>query len=330
MAKRQEDYLTLSAILRAREPKMLNKDKAVRMLEAATFEDAAKTLTDCGYEDMSQMNAREIEESLEQHRRDIYAELVKLSPDSAVTDLFRMKYDYHNAKVIIKSEAMGLNAARLMSDAGRVDKNKLKSAYENEDMKELPPELAMAMTEAKSLLARTSNPQQADFVLDRAYFKEFSAGAAAEKNDFLCGYARLMIDAANLKSAVRTMKMGKDAGFLKDALTEGGNVEPARLLAAEDKESLASIFAYTDLSAAAALLGDVVDGGSMTGFELACDNALNKYLQKAKMVSYGSEAVVAYCAALENEMTAVRMILTGRLAKVDPQTIKERLRDLYA
>ena len=330
MAKRQEDYLTLSAILRAREPKMLSKDKAMRMLEAATFEDAAKALTECGYEDMSQMNAKEIEESLEKRRSEVYAELNKLSPDCAITDLFRMKYDYHNAKVIIKSEAMGLAAERLLSDAGRVDKKKLKSAYENDDLKEIPEKLADAMTEAKSLLARTSNPQQADFVLDRAYFQEFAQGAAAEKNEFLSGYAKLMIDASNLKSAVRTMKMGKDADFLKEALAEGGNVEPARLLAANDKESLAALFAYSELSEAAALLGDVVDGGSMTQFELACDNAQNKYLQKAKMVSYGSEPVIAYCAALENEMTAIRMILTGRLAKVDPQTIKERLRDLYA
>ena len=330
MAKRQEDYLTLSVILRAREPKMLNKDKAMRMLDAASFEDAAKALTDCGYEDMSQMNAREIEESLEKHRGEVYDELIKLSPDNAITDLFRMKYDYHNAKVIIKSEAMGLTATRLLSDAGRVDKNKLKSAFENEDLKEIPEDLAKAMEEAKTLLARTSNPQQADFILDRAYFKEFSDTAAAEKNEFLSGYARLMIDAANLKSAVRTMKMGKDADFLKEALVEGGSVEPARLLAAEDKESLAALFAYSDLSEAASLVSDVIDGGSMTQFELACDNAQNKYLQKAKMVSYGSEAVAAYCAALENEMTAIRMILTGRLAKVDPQTIRERLRDLYA
>lgn len=329
MAKRQEDYLTLSAILRAREPRMLNREKAMRMLEAPTFEDAAKSLTDCGYEDMSQMNAREIEESLEARRSEIYEELNRLSPDSAITDLFRMKYDYHNAKVIIKSEAMGLDAARLLSGAGRVDRNKLKTAYETEDLRDIPQELAKAMTEAKSLLARTSNPQQADFVLDRAYFKEFEQAAASAKNEFLSGYARLMIDAANLKSTVRTMKMGKDAGFLKEALVEGGNLEPARFLAADDGESLAALFSHTDLTEAAGLAGDAVKG-SMTQFELACDNALNRYLQKAKMVSYGSEPVAAYCAALENEMTAVRMILTGRLAKVDPQTIKERLRDLYA
>ena len=38
----------------------------------------------------------------------------------------------------------------------------------------------------------------------------------------------------------------------------------------------------------------------------------------------------ASAAALENEITAVRMILTGSLAGVDADTIRERLRDFYA
>ena len=37
-----------------------------------------------------------------------------------------------------------------------------------------------------------------------------------------------------------------------------------------------------------------------------------------------------YLAGTENELTAVRMILTGRLAGVPSDTIRERLRDLYA
>ena len=53
-------------------------------------------------------------------------------------------------------------------------------------------------------------------------------------------------------------------------------------------------------------------------------------LGDAKLVAYGEEPVVAYLAAVESEITAVRMILTGRLAGIDPQTIRERLRDLYA
>ena len=44
----------------------------------------------------------------------------------------------------------------------------------------------------------------------------------------------------------------------------------------------------------------------------------------------GEEPVIAYQAAVENEITAVRMILTGRLAGIAPGVIRERLRDLYA
>ena len=47
-------------------------------------------------------------------------------------------------------------------------------------------------------------------------------------------------------------------------------------------------------------------------------------------MSYGPEAVIAYIAAVEGEITAVRMILTGKLTGVAPETIRERLRELYA
>ena len=46
MAINKEDYLYISSLLRAREPRMLSRDKAERMLDAPGFEDAAKMLTD--------------------------------------------------------------------------------------------------------------------------------------------------------------------------------------------------------------------------------------------------------------------------------------------
>ena len=43
------------------------------------------------------------------------------------------------------------------------------------------------------------------------------------ENPFLVsGYVSLLIDAANLKSAVRTARMHKSADFLRDALIPGG------------------------------------------------------------------------------------------------------------
>lgn len=316
-------------MLRAREPRLLNDERAARMLDAASFEDAAKILTDCGYPDMSRFTAAEVEQALAEHRAEIFDELARLSPDKELVDVFKLKYDYHNAKAIIKAEAVGTDAKRLLSDAGRVPGEKLLELYNEEHYSQLPPVLGKAMAEAKALLARTANPQLSDFVLDKAYFAELRAMAESLKSDFLRGYAKTLADSANLKSAVRTLRMGKNRDFLAEVLVDGGSVGVQSLIAA-DKEQLPALFAHTPLEKAAALGAEALSGGGMTAFERACDNGVNAYLREAKLVSYGPEAVLAYLAAVEGEIQAVRMILTGRLAGVRPQAIRERLRELYA
>ena len=324
----KEAYLCLSAMLRARETRMLTADRAARMLEASGFEESVKLLADCGYEDLSGLNAAGIDAALSERRAAIFAELENLVPDKALVELFRLKYDYHNAKAVLKGEAMGVDPLRLMSSCGRIAPEKLKSAYDEERSSELPPALGAAMVEAGGTLARTANPQLADFELDQAYFAEMKAIAAKLDNPFLTDYVKLLIDAANLKSAVRTARMHKSADFLSSVLVKGGT--DIDRIAAADGEGLAAIFAHTPLEKAAAAGAEAVAGGSMTAFELACDNAVNDYIRSAKLISYGPEVVAAYIAAVENEITAVRMILTGSLAGVSAETIRERLRDLYA
>lgn len=330
MANKKEAYLCISAMLRSREPRLLSREKAERMLDAAAFEDAAKLLSDCGYEDMSQMDAKQVEESLAQHRSRIYEELGKFCPDSRLVDIFKLRYDYHNAKVILKAEAMGQDARRLLSDSGRIPGGKLLEIYNEDKGILLPEKLAAAIEEAKGVLARTGNPQLSDFVLDKAYFAELQGLAAALESSFVEGYVRLLIDSSNLKSLVRTLRMGKNQDFLSEVLVPGGNLGVERLAAAGDKDSLAALYVHTLLEKAGALGAECLSGGSMTAFELACDNAVTAYLRGAKLISYGCEPVIAYMAAVEGEITAIRMILTGRLAGIAPQVIRERLRDMYA
>ena len=294
-------------MLRAREPKLLNDERAGRMLDAASFEDAAKLLTDCGYPDMSGFTTAEVEQTLAERRSEIFEELGRLSPDKELADVFKLKYDYHNAK-----------------------SSELLDFYNEERWSQLPGALGKAMAEAKAVLAKTANPQLSDFVLDKAYFDELRALAEKLDNRFLKGYAAVLADSANLKSAVRTLRMGKNQDFLAEVLVDGGEIEARRIIASADKEGLAALYAHTALEKAAQLGAEALSGGGMTAFERACDNAVNAYLRSAKLVSYGPEAVIAYLAAIEGEVQAVRMILTGRLAGVRPQVIRERLRDLYA
>lgn len=323
-------YLALTAMLRAREAKMLDRDRMDRMLNAATYGDAAKLLVDCGYEDMSGLDAKLLDVVLGARKQGIFEEVYRMSPEKEMVDIFRLKYDYHNAKVVIKSVGAGANGEHLFSDVGRVTGEMIAEACAEDHYSELPEALAKAIKEAKVMLAKTGNPQMADFILDRAYFAEMKELAAKQKDAFVSGYVKVMIDSANLRTAVRTVRMNKGQDFLLQALIDGGNVSRDKLAQAAVGDGLATLFTATVLHHAAVSGVEAMKGGSMTKFELACDNAVTAYLGKAKLVSFGCQPVVKYLALVEAEITAIRMILSGKMAGIAPNVIRERLRDLDA
>ncbi len=309
---------------------MVSGSKAEQLLEASSFEDCAKMLVDNGYEDMSQMNLKQIEAKLSEYRTGLFHELETMLPDVAALDLFRLKYDYHNAKVLIKAGSGQPDSDRLLSDSGRVSAAKFKTLYEEDRLKEIPGMLSEAAAEARALLERSANPQLADFLLDKTCFSELEATAKQLNSPFAEGYVRILADTTNLRSAVRVLRMGKDIGYMHEALVPGGSVSEDRIVQAVSRDGLAAAFAGGPLAAAAEIGSELIGGGRMTEFELACDNAVQSYLSSAKRSSYGVECVLGYLAGKEAELTAIRMILTGRLAGVPTDTIRERLRDLYA
>ncbi len=75
-----ENYLYISAMLRAKEPKMLNSERIERILSAASFKDAAQVAVECGYADMTAMSTSEIEDAIEARKVEILAELTRLVP----------------------------------------------------------------------------------------------------------------------------------------------------------------------------------------------------------------------------------------------------------
>ena len=323
------DYLYLSAYIAAKEAHMLSPALCERMLTAPDFAECARLTEECGYPDMSGMNAAGIEAALRRHRDEIFAEFSALTPCPAIVDVFRCKYDYHNAKTLIKAEGANVDGLYLLSDSGRVEKQTFCDVYHEEAYGELPAPLAAAVAEARGIFARTANPQLADFALDRALYGEMADLAQQAGSPFLQSYVRTLTDAANLRSAVRCLRMGRGTDFLRQALIPGGSCDADAILAAGTPESLAAVFAGTALASAAEPGAEAARGGDLTAFEKACDDAVNASLDTAKLVCFGDEPVAAYLAGVENEIAALRIILTGRLSGVRTDAIRERLRELH-
>jgi V/A-type H+-transporting ATPase subunit C len=124
--------------------------------------------------------------------------------------------------------------------------------------------------------------------------------------------------------------MGKNAEFVRDNLFPGGNIDTMRVLtAASAGGSLAELFALSPLREAAEAGMAALTGGRLTQFEKLCDKAVIEYLKRAKFVPFGEAPVIAYLAAKESELTAIRIILTGLLSHLPAEIIQERLRDSY-
>ena len=142
------DYLFLSSLLRAREANMLTGERLEQMLSAGGFAEAAKLLSEAGWPDLSELDRSGVDAALTERREAIFAELARLAPQSEVVDLFRVRYDYHNAKTIIKGEGAGVAAGHLISGAGRVERERLEQAFTENDYRFVPSALGHAMQEA--------------------------------------------------------------------------------------------------------------------------------------------------------------------------------------
>jgi V/A-type H+-transporting ATPase subunit C len=319
------EYICLSAILRAKEAKLLSRARLEQMLAEPTFADACRLAETAGYENMIGMTVQQVNAALAAHRAREFEELQALIPDERVMDFYRMRYSYHNAKVLVKSGGDAQANAALFSDAARYGVDELLEAYaaEEQDPGALSPAFAQAIREAKQVLARTNNPQLADFVLDRAYFAETLDEAERIGKPFLQEFIRNRIDRANLGSALRTLDRGNRDALLRAALIEGGHVGPEEILrAAESREEIIKLFSAT-------IFLDAAAAPDMTGFEKAAENALHDFLCDGNYITYGPEVVVEYLAALENEILSLRIILTGKLMGIGADTLRERLRESY-
>ena len=179
------DFLYISTRLRSMENRMLSRVRMERMLEARTDEDAAKVLSECGYTGLEKADLDSLSQSLSAARAETFSELASMSPNSDIVDVFRMKYDYHNLKALMKCAHSGKDAGSMLIDAGRYPLDTVKRAVEHGETSPLSDACRRALAAAEEILAATGDPQKSDFYLDRACYTEMLDTAKDSGSDFL-------------------------------------------------------------------------------------------------------------------------------------------------
>lgn len=318
MAKQANDtqYTYAVAKIRAVEGRLLDRARLYRMAEAGSFEECLKLLQEAGYP------AAEggYEEMLRVQLTDTYAFLRGISPVKDTFDIFLIRSDYHNIKVLLKAEFLGKTYDHLLLETGRYAAARIKKAVAERSFSGLPDRMREAVTDALAAYDKSGDPQESDLILDRAAYQEMAELAQQSGSKYVCDIVAAMTDLANLRIFMRVKEMGRGYDFLSRALLPGGTLAPSAYLR-EVNLPLAELIAGTRY--------DKLDTQSITALEKAADNFLMESIKSAKYVAFGIEPLIAYLLAKENEIRQVRIILTGKKNGIPADTIKERLREAY-
>lgn len=229
-----------------------------------------------------------------------FGEIQGMAPDPQIVDFFRLKYDYHNAKVYLKSVAAGTVNEHLYVPLGRCTPAALTEACRTEDYRSLPKTFADAVRGASDVLGRTADPRLADFLLDKAYIREMRETAENTGSAFLKGYAALFADALNLRAVVRMLKSAVRPEQLPGVLTDCGSVAVSRILSAyPDAAAVLSLYRSTGLSPALAEAEKAAAGQGFSAFEKAVQAALDGYMDSAKTACFGENVLIRYLYQME-------------------------------
>lgn len=319
----------------ALENKLLTRDRVERMVEASDPSETLKVLSETDYAaGISEMvGPHDYEKLLSQEISGIYDLFQTISPDPEITNLFFLKYDFHNLKVLVKARYLDREEDDLLIAAGvTIPLEILKEAIKEGDYSNLPIYIGEALEEIDKAMDFKLDPQRIDLVLDRAMYRHIFDVCKGRKNRFALDYFTLQADLINIRSYLRVRKIDESYEFLKDLLLPGSQLDEDFFLA-HIKEPVENI-AY---SLKNAKYGKIVEKGveeynetgSLSVYERLMDDFLLDYVKAARWNPLGIEPIIGYLLAKENEVRIIRIIMVGKINNLPAEIIRERLRDVY-
>lgn len=333
---KQEDYVYAIARIRVRETKLLTLSRLERLLDISDLAEATKFLVEAGYSAGNSSGIEgmdDIEQLLTSELKSTYAFIEEIIPEQLVSDLFKKKYDYLNAKLILKAEFLKINVSDSLSDMGTIEPEKLLKIITDRKFDEVSEIFSKAVLDSCESFNKTGDPQTIDFILDNASYAEMISDAEESGDSDLISLVNLLIYTANIRIFIRSKFLNKSDDFIRRAWIKSGSFteEILEKMVDSDFDKLFAVLKDTGYEKLSPKLKDAINHeDGITEVEKVLDDYISQYLRQSKYAIMGVEPVVGYLYFKETEIKNARMIITGVKNNVSRETIKERLRLGYA
>jgi len=315
-------YAYITGRIRALEARLLDKLKMERMIAATSAKASLSELEETDYGPyVSQLkDINNFEDLLYDELKRLYSFIDKGSLDKELTDLFRLRYDFHNLKVFLKNKfkEKPLSLEELpFINLGTIEPFKIGGAKE----------FLQIQKEATRAFKENKKPQDIDIILDKEYYRLCIAKAEEAGNEFVVNLFQKEIDLVNIKTFFRCRTLKRNKNFFSRVFIGEGTLAKQLFLEFYEKGENAFLRKLSFTPYAKAVMGYEKEG--LRGLELSCDNFFLECLKKTKLITAGLEVLIAYLIAKENEIKLLRSVLTGKINEIPAQMIRERMRETF-
>jgi V/A-type H+/Na+-transporting ATPase subunit C len=318
-----KNYAYAVTRIRVKENSLLRDSFLQQLLASPDYETALNLLRDHGWA----VDTGDFSVMLENERKktwDLMREVLKEDIDRL--DVFLYAADYRNLKAAIKETKGVLGTEGIYSQNGSIEPEVIRKAVSEKRFDLLPEPMQDVAKQALTLFLQTKDGQLSDVIVDQAALSSILTAGKNSGSDFLKLYAETTVASADIKIALRSMETGKDRVFLEKALCPCESLDIKRLIDAAlgGKEAFLSYLSNT-------VYADGIEelSVSMARFERWCDNLLVKRMKPQKSNPFGIDPLAAFVLAKENEITSVRIILSGKRHDLPEEKIRERVREMY-
>ena len=222
--------------------RLLGADKFQRISESKTLVEALRVLQESGYANGFVLdNPNDYEQLLKNELDCAISSLKELCFDKNAVKYLLCKYDYVNAKLLMKGKYMREDFSCYCFENASYSSEKMQQSFLNDSYADYGKFMAKACDQIDAEYANGNrSPQVVDMLLDKACFDEMRKYAKRSTNRVVYKLYDWFTNTSNLMLIYRLKKAGYGKTEYDKWIVDGGSLKRSTLLSLWDNEATAS------------------------------------------------------------------------------------------
>ncbi len=321
---RDIEYAYGVARIRANENSLLSAADTEQLITASSYKDALRILADNGWK--LPESGTDFSEMLENESKKTWQLLIEAAPDIGELDALIIPNDFHNLKAALKATFSNETPFDFFIEPSVVSTDLINEAVSAMRFELLPEYMREPAGAAYDAIVRLENGRLADIILDVAALNTKIKMAKKSGSSLLLELSKFTGGVANIKAAVRCVRIRKDSEFISRAMCECEILDNGELIEAalSGETELIHYITSTSLEPGA----EQLKSGAVA-FEKWCDEAIAEMVQNAKFTAFGPDPIIAYYIHRDAEIKNARIILSAKINSLPAEEIRKRVREVY-